>query len=146
MQFVQLEKNCPATVSENDGIFQRNGKDHVHATKPNIKLSAVLRQACGNKGIAQPFVPFGVVVEKILTSQLKRNRARAYPGIQKVESLKRVCNRKRQADRPKDPISLQTPLLMQHIPDGFLIGDVVVDEACHLMFATAKQLQIQTAV
>ena len=135
-----IGKHCPATVSENDGIFQRNGKDHVHAAKPNIKLSAILRQACGNKGIAQPFVPSGVVVEKILTSQLKRNRA--YPGIQKVESLKRVCNRKRQADRPKDPISLQTPLLMQHIPDGFLIGDVVVDEARHLMFATAKQLQI----
>ena len=55
--------------------------------------------------------------------------------------LSRVTNRRRQNNRPTDPTDLGFELAMDHIPDDFLLSDIVVDDARHLVFfyATTKK-------
>ena len=56
--------------------------------------------------------------------------------------LKRTCNYRRQKRRPLDPQSLDNEILYDHIPDDFLIADIKLNGARHLMFATTKQLRL----
>ena len=64
--------------------------------------------------------------------------------IQKVETLKRNVRNQKAKLRPKCPASLDDTLLMQHIPTGFLVGDVRVEDQRHLIFATPKQLEVNS--
>nr|XP_039248938.1 uncharacterized protein LOC120326675 [Styela clava] len=63
-------------------------------------------------------------------------------GAVKEESLKRLCNRKRQNNRPSDPGTIEEPLQQQHIPKDFLVDDAIVNGARHIIFSTRKQLSL----
>ena len=50
--------------------------------------------------------------------------------------LKRNGNRQRKKDRPTDPTTPEFELDMNHVPDGFLRSDEIVDGSRHLVFFT----------
>ena len=59
-----------------------------------------------------------------------------------MQTLKRSCNRNRQQHRPDDPSDINHELMLEHIPDNFLVADIRVSEARHIVFATTKQLKL----
>ncbi|XP_068717492.1 uncharacterized protein [Montipora capricornis] len=85
------------------------------------------------------FKPASAIVEEVLLEDLKDVPCLCLP---KPEYLARVANRHRQRLRPKDPRDLNFDLEQDHIPDGFLRGDLQVRQnRGHLIFATDQQLQ-----
>ena len=62
--------------------------------------------------------------------------------IPKPKNLVRIANRKREKFRPRDPSDLEFDLNLDYVPDDFLQADIVVNTRRHLMFATARQLQL----
>lgn len=61
-------------------------------------------------------------------------------GLPKIDCIRRTANRRRQALRPADPKDLDFVLQEEHIPDGFLQGDVLAKERRHIILATEQQL------
>ena len=61
-----------------------------------------------------------------------------------MPAMKRLINRKQQKQRPRCPTSLDDPLQLEHIPDGFLVADVRSpdDKARHHVFASKPQINI----
>ncbi|XP_077966175.1 uncharacterized protein LOC144419884 isoform X1 [Styela clava] len=57
-------------------------------------------------------------------------------------TLKRFCNRKRQGNRPTDPSDINDELKIDYLPTDFLLKDIRIEGARHLLFATQKQLKI----
>ena len=77
-------------------------------------------------------------MEEVLLEDLKDVPC---PCLPKPENIARVANRHRQRLRPQDPTDLNFDVEEEHIPDGFLRGDIQVRRRRHLMFATNQQLQ-----
>ena len=81
----------------------------------------------------------GVVVSEVIAASLDPKKLNA---LQHIETLKRTVRRHKERLRPKCPLTLDTPLLMDHIPAEFLIGDVQFGGQRHLLFATPEQIQV----
>ena len=77
-------------------------------------------------------------MEEVLLEDLKDVPCPCFP---KRKYIARVANRHRQHLRPQDPTDLNFDIEEDHIPDGFLRGDIQICRCRHLMFATDQQLQ-----
>jgi len=62
--------------------------------------------------------------------------------LTKPTSIARAANRYRSKNRPRHPVSLDFDLLTDHIPDDFLVADIIKEDTRHLLFATSQQLQL----
>ena len=67
------------------------------------------------------------------------------PAIPRVCNLTRQANRRRQKDRPNNPVDLDFEVNLRHIPDGFLQADVRVGDRRHLVFSTQHMSLLATA-
>ena len=112
---------------------------HIHPPKPDEKIRATISKACKEMGKEKPYHTAGVVVAEVLKNNL--NSRKLY-NLQKIPTLSRTINREREKHRPKCPTNLDTPLLMEHIPDNFLRADIRFQGQRHLLFATDKQLKV----
>ena len=57
-------------------------------------------------------------------------------------ALVRVANRHCHRLRPEDPNTLDFTLSHEHLPTGFLQGDIIADDYRHLLFATGPMLEL----
>ncbi len=80
----------------------------------------------------------GQLVEEALVEERAVNRG-ILPAI---NPLQQAFNRARKARRPKNPTSLHFALDISHTPDDFLVKDISLDTARHLLFATSQQLSV----
>ena len=73
------------------------------------------------KAAVDIFRPPSATVEEVLLEDLKDVPC---PCLPKPEYIARVANRHRQRLRPQDPTDLNFDVEEEHIPDGFLRGDI----------------------
>lgn len=64
------------------------------------------------------------------------------PTLPGKRNLARQVNRHRQKQRPENPKDLEFVIQEEHIPDGFLKEDVVIDGKRHLILATDDMLNL----
>ena len=57
-------------------------------------------------------------------------------------NLARQANHHRRTQRPAEPAALDFVLRHDHVPDGFLQGDVTVGARRHIIFATMAMLTL----
>ena len=128
---------CSAAVSEKNGKFVVNASRHRHRPDDSLKTKAILAKACKQLSSKQQYL-FKTSGE-VVTDAIKNNfDPSKLQRIQKVETLKRNVRNQKAKLRPKCPASLDDTLLMQHIPTGFLVGDVRVEDQRHLIFQNTK--------
>jgi len=83
------------------------------------------------------------ITEQVMCEELTD---RSCPALSSVANVARAANRHRHRLRPKHPSDLDFELQTQHIPDGFLQANLLIDGQRHLIFATNYMLQLlQTA-
>ena len=111
---------------------------HNHAAEVGATLAASITAKVKAKAAVDIFRPASAIVEEVLLEDLKDVPC---PCLPKPEYIARVANRHRQRLRPQDPTDLNFDVEEEHIPDGFLRGDIQVRRRRHLMFATNQQLQ-----
>ena len=117
-----------------------NPSKHIHPPNPDAKFRAIISKTCKDFGQDKPYETAGVVVEEVIKNKLDSKKI--YP-ILKMQSLRRAVNRLRQKKRPKCPTQLDSPLLLEHIPQGFLRADIHFEGQRHLIFATDKQISVR---
>ena len=111
----------------------------IFAAEVGVELAPTITAKVKAKASVDIFKPASAIVEEVLLEDLKDVPCLCLP---KPEYLARVFNRHRQRLRPKDPRDLNFDLEQDHIPDGFLRGDLQVRQnRRHLIFATDQQLQ-----
>ena len=77
------------------------------------------------------------IVEEIMASNITSDPLPS--SLPNPHNLARSVNRKRQGKRPKNPKDQAFSLDKDHIPDDFLMCDVVVDDTRHLIFSNPRQ-------
>ena len=129
---------CKASIIERSGSFHLGSNAHNHAAEVGATLAASITAKVKAKAAVDIFRPASAIVEEVLLEDLKDVPC---PCLPKPEYIARVANRHRQRLRPQDPTDLNFDVEEDHIPDGFLRGDIQVRRRRHLMFATNQQLQ-----
>lgn len=119
-------------------VFQLGTNAHNHPAEVGAALAATITAKVKAKAVVDVFRPASAIVEEVLLEDLHDAPC---PCLPRPEYIARVANRHRQKLRPKDPTDLSFQLDEDHIPDGFLRGDVTVRDRRHLMFATLEQLE-----
>nr|XP_039261463.1 uncharacterized protein LOC120337663 [Styela clava] len=129
---------CPAKVYQTEDDFSRNGLDHTHEPRPNERPRVLLNRAVLKRGLENPYTACGII-----TKAARRDMTNP-PSIRFTNegTLKRFCNRKRQGNRPTDPSDINDELKIDYLPTDFLLKDIRIEGARHLLFATQKQLKI----
>ena len=129
---------CKASIIERSGSFHLGSNAHNHAAEVGATLAASITAKVKAKAAIDIFRLASAIVEEVLLEDLKDVPCSCLP---KPEYIARVANRHRQRLRPQDPTDLNFDVEEDHIPDGFLRGDIQVRSRRHLMFATNQQLQ-----
>ncbi|XP_077969870.1 uncharacterized protein LOC120332023 [Styela clava] len=129
---------CPAKVYQTGDDFSKNGLDHTHEPRPNERPRVLLNRAVLKRGLENPYTACGII-----TKAARRDMTNP-PSIRFTNegTLKRFCNRKRQGNRPTDPSDINDELKIDYLPTDFLLKDIRIEGARHLLFATQKQLKI----
>ena len=104
-------------------VFQLGTNAHNHPAEVGATLAATITAKVKAKAVVDVFRPASAIVEEVLLEDL--NDAPC-PWLPRPEYIARVANRHRQKLRPKDPTDLHFQLDEDHIPDGFLRGDITV--------------------
>eukprot|EP00057_Strongylocentrotus_purpuratus_P029385 XP_011683859.1 PREDICTED: uncharacterized protein LOC100890943 [Strongylocentrotus purpuratus] len=129
------EVKCSSTVIQQGMVYTPGLHRHIHPPKhaevhrrllhKELKIQAKRQPLAGGMEIAE-----GVLLQRGLT----------YPA--RTATLKRMANRVREADRPKEPRTLDFDLNENFLPDDFLVADVTRGGHRSLIYATPQQLQL----
>lgn len=65
-----------------------------------------------------------------------------FSGMPSTHNMSRTVNKRRKAQRPQDPTTLQFDINMDMIGQDFLKGDIRVENNRHILLATDQQLQL----
>lgn len=130
---------CPATVYQDGNIFTRGSRPHLHQGKTGAAVTAAVTAAAKSlaREKANMFTSATTLVDRAMMQTEGSDNACVNPVY-----LSRNVNRIRQKDRPVEPNSLDFELVVDHIPNEFLQKDIILDDARHLVFATADQLAL----
>lgn len=124
---------CKATVMQRGDIFVRCGTAHVHPSDPGITKKTKIKVDVLKEGLTDVYKSAGNIVEQHMRSHLQ-------PGdfnLPKPDNLARAVNRHRQNQRPPEPNDLHFEIDRDFLQiDQFLIGDIKVDSARHIMLAS----------
>ena len=93
------------------------------STIRRFTLAASITAKVKAKAAVDIFRPASAIVEEVLLEDLKDVPC---PCLPKPEYIARVANRHRQRLRPQDPTDPNFDVEEDHIPDGFLGGDIQV--------------------
>ena len=93
------------------------------STIRRFTLAASITAKVKAKAAVDIFRPASAIVEEVLLEDLKDVPC---PCLPKPEYIARVANRHRQRLRPQDPTDPNFDVEEDHIPDGFLRGDIQV--------------------
>ncbi|KAJ8317057.1 LOW QUALITY PROTEIN: hypothetical protein KUTeg_004961 [Tegillarca granosa] len=133
--------SCSATVHQQGDTFITNSKEHTHASKPGLQLTAVqMTQRIIEAAKDDLFVPAPTIVERVMEEMADPTEPEfARP---KFSNAVRTANRQRQADRPEEPrdmnFEIDSEFLERHTSWR---RDVTVGDHRHLIFASDQQLQ-----
>ncbi|KAL5011914.1 hypothetical protein ScPMuIL_010465 [Solemya velum] len=136
---------CPVVIrQQGDSYTATTDNTHTHASKPGILTAVKIQTKLKADAVLQLFEPAQSIVDNILQKHADvREPESSRPAY---ANLLRNCNRIRQKDRPDDPkdltFELNEDFLSTAIPETFFRQDVYRKENRHLIFATAKQLEL----
>lgn len=127
---------CQAKVTQDGDIYVPSLHSHNHPAKPGreqfLKTSAEVKK----RGKNELFRSALTIVE-VMTSNISPDPLPS--SLPNPHNLARSVNRNRQGNRPKNPKDLTFSLNKDHIPNDFLMCDVTVDDARHLIFSHPRQ-------
>lgn len=134
---------CPATVKQDGDTFLRGQKQHVHdATRGAESLARIFRDV-REAAIQRPKVKTSVVVQEVLKRNLPEGDPQNCPDVPDVERFCGLVRKYRRMARHEEPNDVNFELMIDHVPDNFLVDDIRTDaEGRHLVFATADQLEL----
>ncbi|XP_019628711.1 PREDICTED: uncharacterized protein LOC109473277 [Branchiostoma belcheri] len=131
---------CSASVIERNGEFKRGDNRHSHPPVINAATSLKIQATIRARATVDVFTAASSIVQDAVMETV--DLVAPNPELATTSSLIRMVNRKRQGLRPKDPTTLDFAIEDQHLPPGFLVGDIRVRERRHLIFASQHQLQL----
>lgn len=136
----QKDHRCPASVIERAGSFLRGSNNHIHPPQVGAATNLQIQTAVRTRAQDDVYHPGPALVQDVIMDIVDEKAPN--PSIPTLPSLVRLANRKRQCLRPDDPAGLDFEIMMEHIPDDFLRGDVSVKERRHIIFASNHQLDL----
>ena len=102
---------------------------HSHPSSVGLLASTKIRVDVKEKASSQIFTSAQAIVNDVLIEQVHPNMP--LDSLLQPTALARVANRHRHRLRPEDPNTLDFTLSHEHLPTGFLQGDIIVDDYRH---------------
>ena len=102
--------------------------------------AALVSKETKTSAIAEPFIAAPRIVQRAIQKHVDLRRP--VDALKPIEHLARKANYARSSSRPKERVGLDFELKIGDIPDNFLISDVTLEGARHLVFATEQQLAV----
>ena len=109
---------------------------HSHAGESGVVERAVAVRDVKENAKSNPYKSAYAIAESCLASAV------AVPHQHPAQYLGRIGNRHRQQCRPRHPVDLAFELQNDHVPSQFDMSDINVGQQRHLLFFTARQLQL----
>ena len=127
------DHRCPVTVQQGDETFSLGVHDHDHPGE--VGVADRLKAQVKVKRLVQEDILTSAmkVVENVLIEDKPQNAP-------KPDNLARAANRFRQRLRPAEPQDCDFQLAADFLPADFLVADIRMDDARHIVMATAEQL------
>ena len=131
---------CGVLVHQKGSEFIRSSnKTHCHPPKIGAKEAAKLAIKSKKEGVKQPFTPAEKIIRDVIRSEISPANCGALPDMQ---CMIRNVNNYRQKQRPAEPISKNFDLVIESIPEDFLLEDLRWNEEQSIIFATKQQLKL----
>ena len=129
---------CRATLLQDGDTFIRGLHPHVNPADPTTAAKArttakVKTAAAEKKNI---FIPASALVQEAIADEDKTARLPA------PSNIARAANRLRREHHPDEPPGLNFELAEDHIPEDFLVQDISMDGARHVIFSAPHQLAL----
>ncbi|VDI72607.1 Hypothetical predicted protein [Mytilus galloprovincialis] len=130
---------CKATVMQRGHNFVRGSTDHIHASDPGITKRTKIRVGVLTEASRHAYKSAGDIVDE----QMREHVTEEDFNLPKPDNLTRAANRLRQKMRPAEPKEIDFEIDREYLAcDNFLVGDLTVDTARHVMFSSPTQQQI----
>lgn len=131
---------CKASVVQRGDVFQLGHHSHNHHPKVGAATNEKIASMVKKKALSNLLKPAPAIVKEVIKEEFGDI---PLPTVLKPDCLARIANRARQSVRSQDPPkTLAFELDEDHIPQGFLKGDIVKQGRRHLIFATGEQLRL----
>lgn len=131
---------CKATVIQRaDGTLTLGRNEHNHPGQEGALLAAKITARAKKDALDDLFKPAMVIVNQVLMEEMTDAPC---PSLPKPLNLAKAANYLRQRLRPSDPTDLNFEIDSNHIPEGFMRGDIKIGSRRHLIFATDAQLSV----
>ena len=134
---------CSVTVKQNTltDEFEHSDRTHLHPPKHNVKTADLFRATVSRQGLEKKFDSARNVLESVKSNVFPTDDV-FNAGLSSKANYERLINRKRKANRPKELTTIHCPINANDFPPDFYRGEIVLDGARHLMFASDKQLKL----
>ncbi|CAC5370087.1 unnamed protein product [Mytilus coruscus] len=130
---------CKATVMQRGNNFVVGATDHIHASDPGITKRTKIRVGVLTEASRHAYKSAGDIVDE----QMREHVTEDDFNLPKPDNLTRAANRLRQKLRPAEPKDIDFEIDREYLAcDNFLVGDLTVDTARHVMFSSPTQQQI----
>ncbi|XP_076082107.1 uncharacterized protein LOC143052855 isoform X2 [Mytilus galloprovincialis] len=130
---------CKATVMQRGHNFVLGSTDHIHASDPGITKRTKIRVGVLTEASRHAYKS----ADDIVDEQMREHVTEDDFNLPKPDNLTRAANRLYQKLRPAEPKDIDFEIDREYLAcDNFLVGDLTVDTARHVMFSTPTQQQI----
>ena len=128
---------CPAKVLQDGECFSRGLNSHVHPGDPCAAAKARVTSKVKAAAVDSQnlFTPASTLVDNAMAQEDPETLPA--PG-----NVARAANRLRQQLRPNEPAGCDFDISMEHIPDDFLVEDIRVEGARHIVFSAPHQQEL----
>ena len=129
---------CRATVLQDGDTFTRGLHPHVHPADPTTAVKARVTAKVKTAAVQKKnvFTPASDLVEEAIADE---DTAAPLPA---PGNIARAANRLRHKHRPDEPHGLDFELAEDYIPQDFLVKDICMDGARHILFSAPDQLAV----
>ncbi|XP_068250151.1 uncharacterized protein [Palaemon carinicauda] len=131
---------CGMIIKEVNNSFIRGPSEHSHPPETCPATTSKVSKLIKDKAMEDVFRPALEIVEEVILENVDPTMPTA--SLPAPINLARQANRKRQANRPAEPVDLSFEISEEHIPPNFLKFDIHVGDRRHLVFATEGQCQL----
>ncbi|CAC5378806.1 unnamed protein product [Mytilus coruscus] len=131
---------CHATVSQVGDVFRPGFQIHTHPADLKLPIYKEVAAKVKQQVTDNPQVRAMDIVTTVITRDILVEQRFLAP---KQKQMKRTANKHRSANRPADPDNLDFELDVDYLKCAdFLVADLRVDLARHIVFATEFQLNM----
>ena len=130
---------CGVLVRQKGSTFIRQpNQTHNHSPKIGAKEAAVVVKQAKIDAAKHPFEPASKIIRQVMENEIQPPQYEALPPL---DHLSRNVNYFRQSLRPPEPTTKDFELVIECLPDDFLLKDII-DDKRHIVLATKKQLNL----